>query len=75
MFKGTSACSPAPYGYASSAWQKRPGSELEENGGMRAAGETRVTGLAWPQPEQQQEGAGRVLARPDGPLAAQPGPS
>lgn len=42
---------------------------------MGAAGETRVTGSAWPQPEQQQEGAGRVLARPDGPLAAQPGPS
>ena len=72
MFKGTGACSPEPHGYASNAWQKRPGSELEENGGMRAAGEKRVTGSAWPRPEQQQEGAVRVLARPDGPLDAWP---
>lgn len=71
MFKGTSACSPAPYSYASSAWQKWPGSDLE-NGGMGAAGETRVTGSVWPQPEQQQEGAGRVLAQPDGPLLPSP---
>lgn len=29
-------------------------------------------GSAWPRPEQQQEGAGRVLARPNGPPAARP---
>ena len=39
---------------------------------MQAASETRVTGLAWPQPEQQQEGAGRILARPDAPSLPSP---